>query len=90
MFNKFKTTPPNEASETSAVEVAASEEAVTATDGEAVSESLSSTTAAAKNTGVMGMLQSKVSKPSILSEGDRKSTRLNSSHVKRSRMPSSA
>jgi cytoskeletal protein CcmA (bactofilin family) len=69
MFNKFKTTPPNEASETSAVEVAASEEAVTATDGEAVSESLSSTTAAAKNTGVMGMLQSKVSKPSILSEG---------------------
>ena len=72
MFSKFKATPNNETPEPVAVEVTPVTDVPIETPPERPAPTLSAQTsaqAAPKNTGVMSMLQTNVSKPSILSEG---------------------
>ena len=69
MFNKFKATPNNESAEPVKVEAPTSEEVVIANAEPAPEPAVFAPQAAPKPNGMMGMLQSNVSKPSILSEG---------------------
>jgi len=69
MFNKFKATPNNEPAEPVNVEAPTSEEVVIANAEPAPEPVVVAPQAAPKPNGMMGMLQSNVSKPSILSEG---------------------
>lgn len=69
MFNKFKATPNNEPAEPVKVETTTSEEVVIANAEPAPEPVVVAPQAAPKPNGMMGMLQSNVSKPSILSEG---------------------
>jgi len=69
MFNKFKATPNNEPAEPVKVEAPTSEEVVIANAELAPEPVVVAPQAAPKPNGMMGMLQSNVSKPSILSEG---------------------
>jgi len=73
MFNKFKATPNNEPTEPVQVETPTSEEVVIANaepaPAHATEPVVVAPQAAPKPNGMMGMLQSNVSKPSILSEG---------------------
>ncbi|MFY8191588.1 MAG: bactofilin family protein [Limnohabitans sp.] len=69
MFNKFKATPNNEPAEPVKVEAPTSEEVVIANAEPAPEPVVVAPQAAPKPNGMMGMLQSNVSKPSILSEG---------------------
>jgi cytoskeletal protein CcmA (bactofilin family) len=69
MFNKFKATPNNEPTEPVQVETPTSEEVVIANAEPAPEPVVVAPQAAPKPNGMMGMLQSNVSKPSILSEG---------------------
>jgi cytoskeletal protein CcmA (bactofilin family) len=69
MFNKFKATPNNEPVEPVKVEAPTSEEVVIANAEPAPEPVVVAPQAAPKPNGMMGMLQSNVSKPSILSEG---------------------
>jgi cytoskeletal protein CcmA (bactofilin family) len=69
MFNKFKATPNNEPTEPVQVETPTSDEVVIANAEPAPEPVVVTPQAAPKPNGMMGMLQSNVSKPSILSEG---------------------
>ncbi len=69
MVNKFKATPNNEPVEPVKVEAPTSEEVVIANAEPAPEPVVVAPQAAPKPNGMMGMLQSNVSKPSILSEG---------------------
>jgi cytoskeletal protein CcmA (bactofilin family) len=69
MFNKFKATPNNEPAEPVKVEAPTSEEVVIANAEPVPEPVVVAPQAAPKPNGMMGMLQSNVSKPSILSEG---------------------
>ena len=69
MFNKFKANPNNEPAEPVKVEAPTSEEVVIANAEPAPEPVVVAPQAAPKPNGMMGMLQSNVSKPSILSEG---------------------
>lgn len=69
MFNKFKATPNNEPAEPVKVEAPTSEEVVIANAEPTPEPVVVAPQAAPKPNGMMGMLQSNVSKPSILSEG---------------------
>lgn len=69
MFNKFKATPNNEPTEPVQVETPTSDEVVIANAEPAPEPVVVAPQAAPKPNGMMGMLQSNVSKPSILSEG---------------------
>jgi cytoskeletal protein CcmA (bactofilin family) len=69
MFNKFKATPNNEPAEPVKVEAPTSEEVVIANAEPAPEPVVVAPQATPKPNGMMGMLQSNVSKPSILSEG---------------------
>ena len=69
MFNKFKATPNNESAEPVKVEAPTSEEVVIANAEPVTEPAVVAPQAAPKPNGMMGMLQSNVSKPSILSEG---------------------
>ena len=69
MFNKFKATPNNEPTEPVQVETPTSEEVVIANAEPAPEPVVVAPQVAPKPNGMMGMLQSNVSKPSILSEG---------------------
>ena len=69
MFNKFKATPNNQPTEPVQVETPTSEEVVIANAEPAPEPVVVAPQAAPKPNGMMGMLQSNVSKPSILSEG---------------------
>ena len=72
MFNKFKTTPNNDTPESLVAKTPTTDDVVIASPditSEAVTTSVTPTAATPKSNGMMGMLQSNVSKPSILSEG---------------------